>query len=616
MKKYLLFLFVLSINILSAQTNQNNSNVNWDLSIIYVDESAWSHEKEVIAEEINSINRFKGIVGKDALSLADALDAMRDLRTRAAKMYLYGILLFCNDENSEDALRKYDTGTALESKVESAVSFIEYEVSRIDKKTIDNWMKTEPRLKKHLLRIYRILSKKEHLLNPESQKIVESMTRWPRLSIDVYEKLMLADLGWQHIKINNEDVAADQSEYFSLMHSTDKAERTEGIRAYLNKLKSLQDVFALLLTRRVEADQTIAKNRNFDNAIDALWFLRDGMPVGSAEIMIDVAKKNLNTLHRYIKLKKEMLGLDNMEYPDLNRNHTPDRQISLEESKKIIIESTALFGNSYQQKLKERLSKPWYSLLPSQGKGSNYGIFPAVDGIPPYTIMSFRNNISSSSRFAGAAALVMAFANISEISPPDTRDDPGIHSNAIIYVGNMLHYDYLISQTKDKNEKAAYLMEELDLIARRFFKWVMFSDFDQKIQSEILNGNSLTGTQISEMYLKLLKEYYGRNNSVMNIDDIYAYDWMDQGILFLSYEDQFWPPAIAAALMLYEKAEQGDQKTIDFFNTDYGLKDSDRSFGMLKTVDIDMSTDEPYLNLIQVMNSLMDKVENLRSGEE
>lgn len=616
-KKHLLLIVTLitilmNQKIVLAQQEEDLSKYVWDLSSLFAGENEWEAEREIIQKKIEEIEKYRGTLGKGAGSLADAMDAVYDLRSRASKMYMYGILNYEANVNSEQALLQYDIGTAFESKVESAVAFIKGEIKNIGPAKVTEWIKTEPRLQKHKRRLNRILFEAPYTLENKAQELIQSMDRWHRLPIDIYDNLMYEDLGWTVLEDNSGNkITADPGSYGSALRSSDNPDQQKIINAYLSKLKSMQDVFGLLFTRRIEADLTIAKHRGFESGMDALWYLWDGMPVGCQELAVEVAQSNLPILNKYLKLRGQILGVDKLSFPDLFTRVKFDKKFTVKETEENFIEASKIFGEEYQKKLKERVKKPWMHLAPTEGKSGTYAIFPAINHGSPYIIMTYNGTLTSSRALAGAYGLMMAFADISEVNPYDTRDDPGIFSNSMIYVANMLYYDYLKNNTTNIDEKIVYILGELDLLTARMFRYPMMAEFEKRIENSIIQNDNPTGGTVSKIYLETLKKYYGINPDIMNIDEIYAYDWITNGILFLSYEDQFWYGAAGAAAAIYEKLLAGDEQIINFFNSGYGIDESDRSYQMFLNAGIDLSTKEPYEKLAKRIDFLCSELESL-----
>ncbi|KAB2847071.1 MAG: oligoendopeptidase F family protein, partial [Melioribacteraceae bacterium] len=439
-KAFVVFLIIFFLK--DIVTLAQSENYIWDLSPLLSSEEAWETEKTVIENKIIELKKYEGTLGKNAESLADALDAVYELRARTGKMYMYGLLNYEVHANSDKALQQYDISTAFDSKVESAVAFIRGEIKNIGENKIKEWIKKEPRLEKHKIRLNRIIYESPYTLSNESQKVLESVLRWPRLSVDAYDKFYNSDLGWSILKgMDGKEIVADPGAYNEAIRGPKNPDREKIINMFLQKLKILEDPFGILFTRRVEADLTIAKNRGFNGGMDAIWYLRDGMPVGSYKLAIEVSQSTLPTLNKYLKLRSQVLGVDRMSFADIFTRTKLKKRFTIQETFDNYYNASKIFGAEYQNKLKERIKKPWMHLVDSDEKSGTYGIFPPVDDSPPYILMNYRETLASSRALAGALGLMMAFEDIAEVHPSDTRDDPGITSNAYIYVSNLLYYE-------------------------------------------------------------------------------------------------------------------------------------------------------------------------------
>lgn len=608
---YCLLIFLLiTQNSVFSQTDAQR--YIWNLSTLFKSKNEWESERKTIKSKIEDIKKFKGTLAKDPISLANAMDAVYDLRSRAGEMYMYGVLNYETNVNSEEALFQYDIGTGFESKVESAVAFIRKEVIGIGRDKILSWLNKEPRLERHKSRLNRILYEAPYTLKSESQKIVESMTRWQRLPIDIYENIINKDLGWGRIKDNKgNDIIANPDNYRYAIKDLDYPNREKIITAYYERLNALQDIFGILLTRRIEADFIVAKHRGFKSGMDAIWYLRDGMPIRTHTIAINVARENLDVLNKYLKLQKKVLGLNKMSYSDIYVKKSFDKKFTVKETENSYLMISKLFGEAYQNRFKERIKKPWMHLARSENKSGIYGIFPAIDDSNPFIVMTFTGSLASSRALAGAFALMMAYADISQIHPSDTRDDPPVFSNAMIYLGNMLYYDNLIKNAKTREEKINYLFDELNLLVRKMFKYPMMADFETRIENLVSNNENPTGNIISKIYIETLNKYFGNDPDILKIDDKFSYDWINQGIMFLSYEDQFWYGAGAAAASMYEKLQKKDPKIINFVSNGYGTDDWYLSYKMFLGAGIDLSSKAPYRAFVKLIDDLSNQLEEL-----
>jgi oligoendopeptidase F len=581
----------------------------WDLSSLYSDRKAWDDEREAILRKIDTIEKLRGTGKLGAQAFADELDAVADLRSRAAKMAIYGFLVSSVDD-SPNARSQYDVGTGLRTAAESAVAFLPQDVLAIGEPQLKAWLREEPRLARHRVRILRILREAPHTLPPEVQAAVTSMDRWPQTSYDVWSILGGLDLGWPSVKSPaGEEISLT---FNHLVSEFQGQAQVDAYPLYLRKLRSLEDLYALLLTRRIEADLTIARHQKFKNGIDALWFREDGMPEGTQQIMLNVARDNIGTLRRYLRLRGRSLGLNHLSYAELGLDPPAlTHQFSIAEAMEIAEQVSTPFGEDYQQRLRLLLTKKWMHLPPWRQKASSYGIYPPVAGIPPFFVMSYHDDYESARRFVGGVTLMMSDVDIPQKCLPDNWDDAGIYGNGIIYLGDMLFDDYLVKNAKDRREKIADLVNALDF-DYKYFQYVLWAKLDSQIQQQLIDGKTPpNGREITETYLEMLRQYFGTGPTEV-VEDVYGAEWMTNHLPFGNYQYQLWPPALAMSAQVVEQMGLHPERNIGLKVVDLlGRSDFDRTYQMLNEVGVDLAKSEPYLALVHRMNRQLDELEAL-----
>jgi oligoendopeptidase F len=578
----------------------------WDLSPLYRDRAAWDTERDYVLRRIATIGQVRGTGRQGAKALADELDAVADLRTRGAKMALYGEAVSSVD-SSETANMQYDVGAALRAQAEAAVAFLPQDVLSIGKTQVMEWLRSEPRLARHRVRLVRIFLEAPHTLSTDQEATVASMARWPKGSVDLWRALNHADLAWPTLK-NSEgkDVTVTLNAVLTEFQGKDQVKAFEVL---LQKMQSLQGIYGALYTRRIEADLIIARQRKFNDGMDALWYLHDGMPEGSHHTMIEVARANVELLQRYMKARNRSIGLDRVSYADLGLDPPGiDRRFPIADAMKIAVESSAPFGPAYQQRLRQLLQQKWMHLPPWPEKAQSFGIYPPVGGIAPYFVMSYRPDYHSSKDFAGGVTLMMSDADIPRDSVPENWDDSGIYANGVIYVGEMLHDDYRAAHAANRQEKIAFLVNALDFDLAQYFQYVVWAELDEKVQQLIIEGKPPAGVQVSQIYLDLLRQYYGHDRP-QAVEDVFSTEWMTNIYPFNSYEYQFWPPGLAMAAQVVEEMLAGGDSGRRVIDELLGRSDYDRTYPMLKEVGIDITKPEPYQALIRRMNRQLDELE-------
>lgn len=564
----------------------------WDLSPLYADRAAWESERDAVLREVDAIAEVRGGLGRSAVDLAAGLDRLGDLRQRGTRLALYGILRGEVESGSAESAELYEVGTALEARVESAVAFAWPEILAIGEPRLRSWLAEEPQLAPHRLVLLRLLSEAGHRRDAETEAALAAAGRWPLLATSVWEELVRGPLGWPRIDAaDGSPVEATRSAYLAARRSADPWARRELPRAHLGRLRELESLFGLLLTRRMDADLTLARQRRFASGIDAIWQLRDGMPAGSARRMVDFTLDHLAPLARYASLRSRAIGLEQVRYEHLTAPAATAPPQPIDAALARARAALAPLGDDYLARLDERLERPWFHFATSPAEGYVYGIYPPVGGAPPFFVQTFDGSHDGARRLAGGLVLQMAFADWPAERRFDGRDDPPTWANGLIYVGDLLYDDAAIAAARRPEERVAALVESLDLLARHYYRWALVVALDLEVESRIAGAAPPSGAEISRLYLDLLRRGYG----AAAVDDFWATEWATYSVPFLSYEHQFWPSAMAAACAVVERLEQGDPRARALLaGGRYGRADSDRSFGLLLEAGVDFRTEAPF----------------------
>lgn len=607
---YLMWLCLLLIYtpIFSQQFPKKDINQYvWDLSLLYPSQRAWDDELIKVNQKIREIGKVKEYIGKSAKDLAKAMDEIYDLRSCAAKLSIYGGLQSDVNIKDDKAASMSEVGSSLEREVESSISFLSSEIKLIGKEKIEKWLKEEPSLQRHKRRLNRIVAEIPYTASSEQQAIIQSMDGWPAISGDGYYSFFESDWNWPKSKnLNGAEIEITNLNYKRLRRSPFSEERIGITKSFLGFLDGYTTHLGYLYVKRIEADLVIAKHRNFSDGIDALWYLRDGAPIGSYKEMTKVARANKSLLNRYASSIKRMSGLNNVSYEDFF--FVPkafSKTIEIDEAWEIVLKALAPLGSDYISLAKKELAKPYMHLIPSANKRGFYANQSPIAGIPSFTMMTFTGSYADLRTLVGIAVSKVEAVSIPQGNFPDTRDDPPIYGNGMLYVAEMLLDDYLISNSSSKEEKVFHMNNALSRLWNHCFTEVINTELDASIQQMIINHNPPGGNQVSDEYLKLLKSYYGD----IKVDDIFKSDWMMNPVQFRSYENQFWPAAMAAACLVHQKIKSGDSNGIRAAFGLIGKGETDLSYGMLKSIGVDLNNPITYQAMYTRMDALLDELE-------
>ena len=612
MKKTITCIIVISniLTTLGQHFKQNTKDYIWDLSSLYANDNEWTNDKVFIIKNVKKISEIPDSVSSDK-ELSTILDFVSDLRSRSAKMVVYSALLSNLDYTSEQAQQKYDTATQLEDLVESHVFKVEQLLTDIPKEKLNNWLNNSQSLQVHKKRINRVLEQEPYLLNSEAEKVLRSLNRMRQFPGETYTSFMDSKIGWPACTLQDgTEIILTPSNYSKYKNSKVEEDRNKVITTFLNFLGSNSNLLGNLLVSRIATDLQIAKLRGFVSGADAQFFMRDGFAVGGHNVLLNAVRQNKNALQRFIKVRASLLKQERINYEQLHSNpFSSNDTFSLKESINIIKNATAFLGEDYQSKLIGVLSDSTFHLVQTTNKRNMWAIYPPVGGAKPYTIMSYNDSFLASNVLARALVGNLAQHHYS----PDTRDDPPVYNNGVIYVGSLLHYDYLIHSSADKNKKLYYLVEEANRLWKSFFRYLIFAELEHYIEASINNNFIPNGETISNKYYSIITSYYG--TEYVEIPNEYKYEWLTFQQPFHTIEHQYWPPAIATACSILEKVAKGNDNALNLLLGKV-TEESDRSYQILKAAKIDLLDIETYNPLINRMNRLLDEIELVIAHKE
>ena len=605
---------------LAAATPQQVSpeRHRFDLSSLFADDAAWERERSAVTERLDSIGRLSGTFGKSAETLADGLDAIADLRRRAGKLALYATLRSDADIRSEKARAMASAGTALADRVDAGVAFADREVRAIGSVRLEEWLHAEPRLEVHRRRVRRIQREASHAGDADSQALLREAANWPAGCAAAYWALLESDLPWPKMRPRDgAEVPANYSTFVRLRNSSDRAERRAATELFLNRLEGLQDAFGVLLTRRIEADATIARHRGFRDGIAAHLF-REGLPDEAFRALLRAMHDNTPLLGRYLALRAQATGVPRTTFDSIRvplPSSGGDRHVPIDESLRTIVAASAPLGAEFQSRLRRRLAMPWADLDPSPSKRETYEIFPRVGGAEPIGLMSYRDDLASSRALAGLATLLVTFASV----PPERsfdrwEDDTGIYSNGVLEAGRLLHDDWVVAHAPGDRERIAATVAALDALTNAFFRYGAVAEFESLVQERVLAGDPPSGRRLSEMYLKLLRRLYEPGKAV-EVEEMFGREWIAQRISFGSFEMVNFPLAAAAAASLVEKASRGDQNARRGFTDLLGRGEIDLSYPLLQSAGVDLAASDPYDALLRRMQRLVEELHRVIGGK-
>lgn len=615
---YLITIMVFVMYEVTFMQNKERKDIpekyKWDNSILYKNLDEWNNDKLEIENQIEKIKSYQNRLSENAETFYNALRLYFDTLKKYYKLSDYAFRLADEDLRISANQSLNQQATTLGTKLNEAASYINPEILSIDPERIKKFFEEKKELDEFKFYVNDILRLKEHTLSPREEEILASAGLITSTPSEVYGIFDNAEKPNPRVKLSTgEEVELTSAAYTKYRTVQNRADRELVMKSTFENYKRFQNTIGANLVGKLRADYFYAKNRKYKTVLESALNVNN-IPVTVYENLIEQINKNLSTLHRFLKLKTKMLGVDQLHYYDL---YTPlvksvEFKFTIEEGQKLLLEAFKPMGEEYVNTVKKAFEERWIDYIPTAGKRSGAYSSGAAYDYHPFILMNWTDDYESVSTLAHELGHTMHsyFSN---------KHQPFVNSQYSIFVAeiastineNLLN-NYMVNNVKSDEEKLYLLGSYLDLLRTTIFRQTSFAEFEWEIHKRIENGEPLTGEDLSKIYYDIVKKYYGHDNGICVVDDYIAYEWayIPHFVNYTYYVYQYATSLIYATAFAEKILKEG-QPAVDKFY--YILKggSSEYPIDLIKKAGIDPLSSEAFDLTMSKMNKVMDMIEEI-----
>ena len=583
----------------------------WNLADIYPSEAAWRAAKEKLAAEIPRLKPFEGKLTASASTLADALDTQYGIDKTLSRLYTYAGLLADQDTRDSQHEGMQQEMVQLASTFAAAAAFIEPELLHAGKATIDRFLAAEPRLKIYRFYLEDVARRAPHTLTASEERLLASAGPLASVPSNAQNILSNADFPYPTVALSDgRSVKLDQAAFSDLRALPNRADRERVMSAFFTALGGFRRTYGTTLNGEVQKVLFFAKARNYPTSLDASLDAAD-IPVSVYTRLVDGVNRNLPAFHRYLKLRKRMLGLNDLHYYDLyaplvgtvKLDYTP------QEAQRIVLDAVAPLGMEYQSVIKQAYDSRWIDLLPSEGKASGaYSNGGAYD-VHPYMLINFNGKYADVSTLAHELGHTMQSYFSNKTQPYPLANYPIFVAEVASTFNESLLIDSVLRTIKDDDTRLSLLGNYLENIKGTMFRQTQFAEFELRMHEMAGKGQPITGDSLSKLYLDIAKRYYGDAEGVCKVDDYIAHEWSYIPHFYRDFYVFQYATSFMASEALASKVKAGDRAARDRYMAFLSAGGSKYPIDLLRDAGVDMTTDEPLDLTIKTMNRVMDEME-------
>ncbi|MGN0601896.1 MAG: oligoendopeptidase F [Oscillospiraceae bacterium] len=592
--------------------SEQDPQYTWRLEDIYPTDEAWKSDLEKLKTMPEKILEYKGKLSERGENLLEFLKLSEEISVLCNSLVNYAQRK--SDEDTANSVYQAMVGQLMNVyvSINSAMSFETPEITAIPDETLDGFYKSVPDLELYRIHLDRVRKQKDHILSDGEEKLLALTGEMAQSPENVYSMFSDADLKFPDAmdKDGNKHQVTHGS-YIPLVQSSDRILRKSAFESMYHTYDSFKNTCAATLNAQVKMLQFYARARKYNSTLEASLAGTD-VPVEVYHNLIRTVHENMHYMYDYVKLRKKLMGLDELHMYDL---YTPivsdvDMKITFEQAKETVLKALEPMGKDYLDIIREGFENRWIDVYENQGKTS--GAYSAGARVHPYVLLNHKDTLNCMFTLAHE----MGHAVHSYLS---NKNQPVVYSDYVIFVAEVastcneaLLMEYLLKNTDDKNEKAYLINYFLEQFRTTLYRQTMFAEFELKINEQAANGESLTADGLNALYRELNKEYFGEDIVTDSEIDL---EWARIPHFYYDYYVYQYATGYSAAIALSRRIlNEGESAVKDYMNFLSGGCSKD-PISLLKDAGVDMTEPKPICEALKLFGELIEQMNTLMTEE-
>lgn len=594
---------------LLKQRSDIDAKFKWDIEAMYPDEAQWEKDIADCVSAAEKFTRFQGKVTDSSDILFEALDEKDKIWRKLEHAFVYAAMKK-DEDNRVDKYQSMDDkcGSAI-AKVSAAMSFFAPELLAADEEKILQYIDENPKLELYRFALEDALREKKHVLSTAEENILAQLSEVTGATNDIFKMLNNADLTFGTVVDEDGDtVNLTHGNYITFMESHDRDLRKAAFTNMYEAYKAFINTIATTYNYNTKNDAVSARIRKYDSARQAA--LSSGnIPEEVYDNLIAVVNEYLPVLHRYIALRKKVLGVDELKMYDVYVPlvQLPKKEIPYEEALKMMQEGLAPLGTEYLAQVDKGTKEGWIDVYENQGKTSGAYSFGSYDS-KPYILLNYTNTLKDVFTIVHEMGHSMHSFYTRKTQPFAYGDHSIFTAEVASTVNESLLMQHLLEKETDAEMRKYLINYYIEEFRTTLFRQTMFAEFEMLTHKEIENGGVLTAKWLCDVYDDLNKKYFG---PALSEDEYIRYEWARiphfyRGFYVYQYATGY-SAATAISKRILTEGEPARKNYIEFLKSG----SSDYPVELLKIAGVDMSSPEPIRMAMETFKDLVDELEKL-----
>lgn len=567
--------------------NEVSDELKWDLSRVFKNDQEWEQEYKQVAQEIKNLSKFKGTLAKSGKELYEGITEILAVNRRLEKVYVYATMSSDVDTSNTHYLGFVAKAQSLANQMSAAIAFVDPEILSIPAKKLTKFMQDEPRLENYRHRLEQITQKRPHTLPANEEKIIADAGDAMGTSANTFNVLTNSDMEYGYVQDEDgEMVQLSDGLYSLLIQSQDRKVRKNAFDVMYASYGQFENSLASTLSGEVKAHNFNARVHKYNSAREAA-LSENSVPTAVYDTLIKEVNSHLDLLHRYVSLRKKILGLKDLQMYDMYVPLTgkPVLSYNFNGAKEEARKALAPLGEDYLKHVDYIFNNRVIDVVESQNKVTGAYSGGAYD-TDPYELLNWEDNLDSLYTLVHETGHSVHSWYTRNTQPYVYGDYPIFVAEIASTTNENILTEYFLDKITDPKTRAFILNHYLDSFKGTLFRQTQFAEFEQFIHEADANGQPLTADVLDEFYGNLNQRYYG--NSVEPGGEI-AKEWARIPHFYYNFYVYQYATGFAAATALANKVVHGTDKEREAYINFLKAGSSDYPTEIMKHAGVDMT---------------------------
>lgn len=580
----------------------------WRIDKIYETPAKWNEELSKLKEEAPKLKDFEGKLGNKE-DLKAFLLLNEKLSRKLGKLYVYAHMRSHEDTSNPEMQSLVNKIDPYSAEFSSYTAYFVPEILSLKEGTIENFINEDKDLKQYKIYFEMILNEKPHILSKEVESVLASVSDCLGAPESIYSMLTNSDMTFGEIvDESGRKVELTEGNYISFIKSKDRKVREAAFKLLFGTYKKYENTLATSLTSSIKNFVFESKTRKYNSSLEAS-LKPNNIPVEVYYNALKTVDENMDALHRYVRIKKRLLNLEEIHMYDLYVPVIECKKEHLEykDAISLVQEGLKPLGKEYLDIFNEGINEGWIDVYENKGKRSGAYSWGSYDTMP-YVLLNYNYELNDASTLAHEMGHSIHSYYTRKTQPYIYGDYSLFCAEVASTTNEILLIHHLIEKETDKNKKLYLINQELEQIRTTVFRQLMFAEFELKTHEAIENGESLTSEVLCKMWKDINIKYFGED---MNVDEEISIEWARIPHFYSDFYVYQYATGYAAASSfansILSKGEEAVEKYKGFLKAGGSMYPIDT----LKMAGVDMTTSKPLKDTLDRFNELLDMLEEI-----